>query len=65
MASKTQPKRKSREKERETEGRFVATKGRQKNPKYSFETDFDNYEDSYADYNYLPENRGVNYGLSL
>ncbi len=54
MGSKAQPKRKSQLKERETEGRFVATKGRQKNPKYSFQNDFDNYDDVYADYNFIP-----------
>lgn len=71
MASKATPKRKFRqelpnqEKEKGTTGRFVATKGRQKNPKYSFENDLENYDDVYTDYNYIPGNSNKLYHLSL
>ena len=65
MGSKAQPKRKSPLKERETEGRFVATKGRQKNPKYSFQYDLDNYDDVYADYNFIPPTTELNYRTAI
>lgn len=65
MASKATPKRKFQEKEKGTTGRFVATKGRHKNPKYSFESDLENYDDLYADYNYMAGNSNDLYRLSL
>ena len=65
MASKATPKRKSYEKEKGTTGRFVATKGRQKNPKYNFASDLEAYDDEYADYNYTPGNSNDLYRLSL
>lgn len=65
MASKATPKRKSPVKEKESVGRFVATKGRQKNPKYSFENDLDYYDETHADYNYIPGNSSDLYRLAL
>ncbi len=65
MASKTSSKRKSPLKEKESTGRFVATKGRQKNPKYSFENDLEYYNNVYADYNYIPGASNDFYGLAL
>jgi hypothetical protein len=72
MASKATPKRKLRQaqlpnqvKEKESAGRFVTTKGRQKNPKYSFENELESYDDVYADYNHIPGNTNDLYRLSL
>jgi hypothetical protein len=65
MASKATPKRKSPLKEKESAGRFVATKGRQKNPKYSFENDLEYYDEVYADYNFIPGNSNDLHRLSF